>query len=276
MEHRQSANFSSSGNVIRNSGSNNSSRCSTPTSKEYHFRNCRVKDNHRRERPMSLDISNIFDTKSREYNHSKTLSNQPFSTLRNQRSYHSNLDISEKPKQIEIKIESPTHGDLKLIPKHYTSSDNLLKERNICTKSLVRKSDKFQSVGDICFTTSKEIPNLQREVVIRNEKAFSSLPSSRKNSGESSGKSSGESSRRSSNDRKISGQLIFTSEKPAKPSLNRSYQTSTLEKGFKTSSCTNLSTRIIPIDICGSLSPISTPSSPSTKYRTRVAVHGAA
>ena len=224
---------------------------------------------------MSLDISNILDLKSREYTHTKTHSNQQFSTLRNQRSYHSNLDISEKPKQIEIKIESPTHGDLKLIPRHYTSSDNLLKERNICTKSLVRKSDKFQSVGDICFTTSKEIPNLQREVVIRNENNFSSLPSSRKSSGESLRKSSGGSSR-SSNDRKMSGQLIFTSEKPSKQSLTRLYQTSTLEKGFKTSSCTNLSTRIIPIDICSSLSPFSTPSSPSTKYRTRVAVHGAA
>lgn len=293
IEHRQSANFSSSGNVItRTNNSNNSSRCSTPTSKEYHFRNCRVKDD-RRERPMSLDITNKFyysgpETKSKEYCHNQ------FSTLRNQRSYHSNLDISEKPKQIEIKIESPTNGNLKLVPRHYSSSDNLLKERNICTKSLVRKSDKFQSIGDICFTTSKEIPNLQREVVIRNERSNSSAPTSRKTSGESSRKSSweslkmssgtssrktsGESSRRPSNDRKMSGQLIFTSEKPSRPNLDRIYQTSTLEKGFKTSSCTNLSTKVIPIDLsCSSISsPFSTPSSPSTKYRTRVAVHGSA
>merc|ERR1712012_480545 len=45
IEHRQSANFSSLGAPIRSSTPvHNSSRCSTPTSKEYHFRNCRVKE----------------------------------------------------------------------------------------------------------------------------------------------------------------------------------------------------------------------------------------
>merc|ERR1712012_1497751 len=45
IEHRQSANFSSLGTPIRSSTPvHNSSRCSTPTSKEYHFRNCRVKE----------------------------------------------------------------------------------------------------------------------------------------------------------------------------------------------------------------------------------------
>ena len=246
-----------------------SSRCSTPTSREYRFPNCRVKD-QRRERPMSLDITNKFyfsgDNSQQNYQHhtesrqSYNKSNLPdyaSSTLGRQRNYHSSLDLSDKqqlPRQIEITIENPSRNSYKLVPKqHYSSSDNLLNsslssstQKQICTKSLVKKGGKFQSVGDICFTTSKEIPNVGREIVI-NKPAVE---------------------RKGSNDRKISGQLIFTSEKQHNPAQR------SLETNYKTSSCTNLSTRVIPIEFSGSA--LSTPSSPSTKYRTRVAVHGAA
>lgn len=264
MEHRQSANFSSSGSAMKSS-----SRCSTPTSREYRFPNCRVKD-QRRERPMSLDITNKFyfsgdhqqhyqhqETSEGRHSYKSNLPDYSSSTLGRQRNYHSSLDLSDKqqlPRQIEITIESPSRNSYKLVPKqHYSSSDNLLTsskssstQKQICTKSLVKKRGKFQSVGDICFTTSKEIPNVGREIAI-NKSAVE---------------------RKGSNDRKISGQLIFTSEKQHKPSQR------SLETNYKTSSCTNLSTRVIPIEFSGSA--LSTPSSPSTKYRTRVAVHGAA
>jgi len=257
IEHRQSANFTSSGSAMKSS-----SRCSTPTSREYRFPNCRVKDN-RRERPMSLDITNKFyysgdnhhqqqQTTERQSFSKSNLHDYSSSTLGRQRNYHSSLDLSDKqlPRQIEITIESPGRNNFKLVPKqHYSSSDNLLNssstQKQICTKSLVKKGGKFQSVGDICFTTSKEIPNVGREIVI-NKSA----------------------ERRGSNDRKISGKLIFTSEKQHNPTQR------SLETNYKTSSCTNLSTRVIPIEFSGST--LSTPSSPSTKYRTRVAVHGAA
>merc|ERR1712025_1484129 len=187
MEHRQSANFSSSGSAMKSS-----SRCSTPTSREYRFPNCRVKD-HKRERPMSLDITNKFyysgDNQHQQYQKQTTESRQSYNksnlhdyssnTLGRQRNYHSSLDLSDKPqlpRQIEITIESPSRNSYKLVPKqHYSSSDNLLNsstslssstQKQICTKSLVKKGGKFQSVGDICFTTSKEIPNVGREIAI--------------------------------------------------------------------------------------------------------------
>ena len=212
---------------------------------------------------MSLDITNKFyysgdnhhqqqQTTERQSFSKSNLHDYSSSTLGRQRNYHSSLDLSDKqlPRQIEITIESPGRNNFKLVPKqHYSSSDNLLTssstQKQICTKSLVKKGGKFQSVGDICFTTSKEIPNVGREIVI-NKSA----------------------ERRGSNDRKISGKLIFTSEKQHNPTQR------SLETNYKTSSCTNLSTRVIPIEFSGST--LSTPSSPSTKYRTRVAVHGAA
>merc|ERR1711902_468820 len=139
-------------------------------------------------------------------------------TLGRQRNYHSSLDLSDKPqlpRQIEITIESPSHNSYKLVPKqNYSSSDNLLNsstslssstQKQICTKSLVKKGGKFQSVGDICFTTSKEIPNVGREIAIN----------------------------KSAVERKSSGQLIFTSEKQHSPSQR------SLETNYKTSSCTN-------------------------------------
>merc|ERR1739844_385572 len=129
--------------------------------------------------------------------------------------------------------------------KKYHSSLNRAPERQICTRSLVRKGEKFQSVGDICFTTSKELQTpgstkKTREVRTRSGPA----------------------------ERKMSGQLIFTSEKQGTPAR-------AVEKSLKTASCTNLSpisTRVIPIEVSGSC--LSSPGSPATKYRTRVAVHG--
>merc|ERR1712241_1139622 len=103
-----------------------------------------------------------------------------YSTLRQEKKYHSSLDISEKPKQIEIKIERPQRSHYSLVPSLSTDSLNRGPERQICTRSLVRKGEKFQSVGDICFTTSKEIQ----------------APTTKKRSGQT--------------DRKMSGQLIFT------------------------------------------------------------------
>jgi len=324
IEHRQSANFSSLGTPIRSSTPvHSSSRCSTPTSKEYHFRNCRVKERGaRRERPMSLDISKFYQSAPEQsQSRVETSSSQHFSTLRNQRSYHSNLDISDiRPKQIEITIESPGRGEMRVVPAmRCSSSDDILnsvkQERNVTTKSLVRKRDKFQSVGDICFTTSKEIPSLKKEVSFENSKTVS---------------------RRTNNDRKMSGQLIFTSEKPrtnvlmsstlpakkeksltmpakletvkampakkekshnipakletvkampakqgmyntlpAKHETIKMFPTKSYDQSFKTPSFTNLSTRIIPIDVSGPMSPFSDdPMSPSTKYKTRVAVQG--
>jgi len=252
IEHRNSA------NVLFRSDSKESSRCSTPTSREYHFPNCRVKNNQR-ERPMSLDITNRFFAEdlinnSSQYKTSTIDRNSKYYTTH--KNFHSNLDLSEKPKQIEIKIESPTSdgSDFKLIPKHYSSTDNLLsREKQICTKSLVRKGEKFQSVGDICFTTSKEIPNVGREVAIKRNVNFATPVR---------------------NERKTSGRLVFTSEKPQFSKLRP------LEHSYKTTSCTNLSTRVIPIDLVpmSAVSAMSSPSSPAaaTKYRTRVAVHGAA
>ena len=248
IEHRQSA-----GHLL-------SSRCSTPpspsasaaASREYHFPNCRVRDNTReRQRPMSLDITNKFFYSGpetvRKTEHVSRSSLQDYSRQKQQRHYHSSVDISEKPKQIEIKIEK-TSGQ----PQRYSSTDNLL-HKQICTKSLVKKGHKFQSVGDICFTTSKEIPapstapaSPGREVVIQTP-----------------------SPRGGHRDRRSSGQLIFTSERQRSPLA----ASTPLEKSQKTLSCTNLSTRVIPIELFPSSS--SRPCSPATKYRTRVAVHAA-
>ena len=170
--------------------------------------------------------------------------NNSSSRLRQEKKYHSSLDISEKPKQIEIKIERPQRSHYSLVPSLSSDSLNRGPERQICTRSLVRKGEKFQSVGDICFTTSKEIqaPSAKktREVRARSGQA----------------------------ERKMSGQLIFTSEKQGAPAR-------AVEKSLKTASCTNLSTlstRVIPIEVSSSC--LSSPGSPATKYRTRVAVHG--
>ena len=198
LEHRQSANFSSSGEALRN----NNSR----SSRSYLYPNCRV---IKQQRPVSLDITDKFYFS--ECGRQK----------REEKKYHSSLDISEKPKQIEIKIERPHKSQYSLVPSQGT-------DRQVCTRSLVRKGEKFQSVGDICFTSSKEIQQ----------------------------------GRGSQRDRKVSGQLIFTSEKPARGETVESW---------KTSSCSNLSSRVIPIEMSGSC--LSSPGSPATKYRTRVALH---
>merc|ERR1712038_1124793 len=194
MEHRQSANFSSSGEAMRNS-----------SSRSYLYPNCRV---IKQQRPVSLDITDKFyfsdcGKQRREERNSSS------STLRQEKKYHSSLDISEKPKQIEIKIERPQRSHYSLVPSLSIDSLHRGPERQICTRSLVRKGEKFQSVGDICFTSSKEIPKLSAE-------------------------------RGGQTDRKMSGQLVFTSEKlsPAR----------SMERSLKTSSCTNLSTRVIPIE----------------------------
>jgi len=258
IEHRQSAHVTSSSHT----GPRPSSRNTTPSSREYRFPNCRVRD-QRRERPMSLDITNNFysgaesaNKRLEEQSRSAGLQ-QSYSTLQRQRNYHSSLDVSREPKQIEITIESPSY---KLVPKHYhTSSDNLLspgsraERQAVVTKSLVKKGGKFQSVGDICFTTSKEIPSPSREVVIQREDTTMTTPR--------------RSDRRKS--RREEAELIFTSEKQHKTVARRS-----LEPAFKASSCTNLSTRVIPIEFSGF--PMSRSGSPATKYRTRVAVHGLA
>lgn len=205
MEHRQSANFSSSGEAVRSSAS-----------RSYLYPNCRV---IKQQRPLSLDITDKFyfsdcSKQKRDQRNSSTLSQE--------KKYHSSLDISEKPKQIEIKIERPQRSHYSLVP-------SLSTDRQVCTRSLVKKGEKFQSVGDICFTSSKEIAG----------------------------------TRPSKTDSKTSGQLIFTSEKQP---FGRA-----VEKSWKTSSCTNLSTRVIPIEVSGSW--LSSPGSPATKYKTRVAVH---
>merc|ERR1719278_2308774 len=225
MEHRQSANFSSSGSAVRNSAS-----------RSYLYPNCRVLREKRGERPVSLDMTdNFYFSDCAKQGKQQTNSS---SRLRQEKKYHSSLDISEKPKQIEIKIERPQRSHYSLVPSLSIDSLHRGPERQICTRSLVRKGEKFQSVGDICFTTSKEIQP----------------PSSKKRSGQS--------------DRKMSGQLIFTSEKQqTAPAPARA-----VEKSLKTASCTNLSTRVIPIEVSGSC--LSSPGSPATKYRTRVAVHG--
>ena len=206
---------------------------------------------------MSLDITNSCYSESAN-KRLEEQSRESYSTLQRQRNYHSSLDVSREPKQIEIRIESPRY---KLVPKHqHSSSDNLLspgsraERQAVVTKSLVKKGGKFQSVGDICFTTSKEIPSPSREVAI--QRGDMTTP------------------RRSSNDRRKSrreeAELIFTSEKQHKTLTARR----SLEPTFKASSCTNLSTRVIPIELSGF--PMSRSGSPATKYRTRVAVHGVA
>jgi len=244
IEHRQSAHVTSS-------------RHTPPSTREYRFPNCRVKD-QRRERPMSLDITHSCLSESAN-KRLEEQSRESHSTLQRQRHYHSSLDMSREPKQIEIRIESPRY---KLVPKHqHSSSDNLLgpgsraERQAVVTKSLVKKGGKFQSVGDICFTTSKEIPSPSREVAIQRGDVTTL--------------------RRSSNDRRRKSrreeaELIFTSEKQHKTLAARR----SLEPSFKASSCTNLSTRVIPIEFSGF--PMSRSGSPATKYRTRVAVHGAA
>merc|ERR1712066_181426 len=241
IEHRQSAHVTSS-------------RSTPPSTREYRFPNCRVKD-QRRERPMSLDITNsCYSEREANKRLEEQSRQQSYSTLQRQRNYHSSLDVSREPKQIEITIESPSYN-LVSKPQH-SSSDNLLspgsraERQAVVTKSLVKKGGKFQSVGDICFTTSKEIPSPSREVTM--QRGDLTTP------------------RRSSNDRRKSrreeAELIFTSEKQHKTLAARR----SLEPSFKASSCTNLSTRVIPIEFSGF--PMSRSGSPATKYRTRVAV----
>lgn len=234
LDHRQSAHFSSSGEAVRSSAS-----------KSYLYPNCRVlretRGGGRGERPLSLDLTDNFyfsDCTRQGRQH------QTSSRVREEKKYHSSLDISEKPKQIQIKIERPQRSHYSLVPS--LSSDSLTRgpERQICTRSLVRKGEKFQSFGDICFTSSREIQAA----------ASKKTREARPRSGQA--------------DRKMSGQLIFTSEKLPAPVRG-------VETSLKTSSCTNLSTlstRVIPIEVSGSC--LSSPGSPATKYRTRVAVHG--
>ena len=215
---------------------------------------------------MSLDITNNFYAGAEGANKRLEEQSRPaglqqsYSTLQRQRNYHSSLDVSREPKQIEITIESPSY---KLVPKHHhSSSDNLLspgsrtERQAVVTKSLVKKGGKFQSVGDICFTTSKEIPSPSREIAIQRDVDVTMTTP-----------------RRNTNDRRKSrreeAELIFTSEKQHRTLARRS-----LEPAFKASSCTNLSTRVIPIEFSGF--PMSRSGSPATKYRTRVAVHGLA
>merc|ERR1712226_1612126 len=210
-------------------------------SRSYLYPNCRVLRQQRGERPVSLDITDNFyfsdcvkQSQSRQQNNS--------SRLRQEKKYHSSLDISEKPKQIEIKIERPQRSHYSMVPSLSSDSINQGQERQICTRSLVRKGEKFQSVGDICFTTSKELQTPSSTKKTREVRTRSGLA-----------------------ERKMSGQLIFTSEKQGTPAR-------AVEKSLKTASCTNLSTRVIPIEVSSSC--LSSPGSPATKYRTRVALHG--
>merc|ERR1719414_467874 len=121
-------------------------RTSTPT-REYLFPNCRVNKSQRdRPRPVSLDITNLIASEKKSNNHQSN-------SLGVSRSYHSStLDISSKPKQIEIKIESPEGYNCTLVPReHYSSTGNLLNssggDRQITTKSLVRKGERSRAWG---------------------------------------------------------------------------------------------------------------------------------
>jgi len=194
-----------------------------------------------------------------------------FPTLRRERNYHSTQNLSERsssystmerPRSVNFSLEEPikVKSNYKLFPSsqlqkssqsHHQSTGNIYNHQSSYSTSNkgISEKDKAKplhlSVGDV----SSEWRSSSGEKMVKKE-------------------------------RKSSGQLIFSSEKPSKVATTKLFPTPTPSKTV-TSSYEKIPlikdrARIIPIEIYSNSAPVSPLGSPSTKYRTRVVVNGAA
>jgi len=281
-----------------------------PRTKEYKFPNCRISESQKQRfkpsRPHSVDLSDSryfnesVSTHNRSNDHSypsqelrrnyystqnlsgKHLSKQEASSdnksnkssyhlqpsLQNGRNYHSTQNLSERfvqhntserPRSVNLSFDEPikVKSNYRLFPSNEMNKCHHFK-KNVCEES----SKHYHSTGNI-YKSVKQEKRLHGNSLLKHEPQYLSAG----NVGEFRSVSEAASKR----ERKSSGQLIFSSEKPKK----------TIGSEFKTSSCEIFSmpreeTRIIPIEIYSGTAPMSPLGSPSTKYKTRVVVNGVA
>jgi len=279
-----------------------------PRTKEYKFPNCRISESQKQRfrpaRPQSLDLSdsryftesshnrskdhlypsqqlrrNFHSTQNLSGKHQTSNTNTTEKTsrtthhlqpsLHNSRNYHSTTNLSERfvqhntterPRSVNLSFEEPIRvkSNYKLFPSGEVNNRTHQLRKNIAEES----SKQYHSTGNI-YKSIKQEKHLHGNRLLKNEPQYLSAG----NVGEFRLVSEAASKK----ERKSSGQLIFSSEKPKKA----------IGSEYKTSSCEIFSmpreeTRIIPIEIYSSSAPMSPLGSPSTKYKTRVVVNGAA
>ena len=181
-----------------------------------------------------------------------------FPSLNLGRNYHSTQNLSgrsshynviERPRSANFSLEEPikVKANYRLVQSHKTH----MQQQHV--KNVTKDSTKhYQSTGNIYKSVTKESSSHDKH-----EPHHLSV-------GDVSQWSSGSHQRSLGRERKGSGQLIFSSEKP-KTRIGGEFS--------KNSSC---ETRVIPIEIYSNSAPMSPLGSPSTKYKTRVVVYGAA
>lgn len=279
-----------------------------PRTKEYKFPNCRISETQKQRlkpaRPQSLDLSesryftesssthnrsndNLYPSQQlrRNFHSTQNLSGKHQTTsttekinkttrhlqpsLHNGRNYHSTHNLSERfvqhntserPRSVNLSFEEPikVKSNYKLFPSNEMNRTHQLR-RNGSEES----SKQYHSTGNI-YKSIKQEKQVHGNRLLKHEPQYLSA-------GNNVGEFRSVSESVHKKERKSSGQLIFSSEKPKK----------TIGSEFKTSSCEIFSmpreeTRIIPIEIYSSTAPMSPLGSPSTKYKTRVVVNGAA
>jgi len=193
-------------------------------------------------------------SKGRNYHSTQNLS---------ERSFHSNT--IERPRSVNLSFEEPikVKSNYKLVP-----SSEIIKSHKSHrhVKYVPEESTKhYHSTGNI-YKSVKQEKRFHGSNLLKHEPQYLSA-------GNVSESRSVTERSHHKKERKSSGQLIFSSEKPKK--------TIGSEHSTKTSSCEIFSmpreeTRIIPIEIYSSTAPMTPLGSPSTKYKTRVVVNGAA
>jgi len=279
-----------------------------PRTKEYKFPNCRISESQKQRfkpaRPQSLDLSesryftesssthnrsndNLYPSQQlrRNFHSTQNLSGKHQTTsttekinkttrhlqpsLHNGRNYHSTHNLSERfvqhntserPRSVNLSFEEPikVKSNYKLFPSSEMNRTHQLR-RNGSEES----SKQYHSTGNI-YKSIKQEKQVHGNRLLKHEPQYLSA-------GNNVGEFRSVSESVHKKERKSSGQLIFSSEKPKKQ----------IGSEFKTSSCEIFSmpreeTRIIPIEIYSSTAPMSPLGSPSTKYKTRVVVNGAA
>merc|ERR1711970_487164 len=241
-----------------------------PRTKEYKFPNCRISESQKQRfrpaRPQSLDLSdNRYFTESSHNRSSDHL--YPSQQLR--RNFHSTQNLSERfvqhstterPRSVNLSFEEPIRvkSNYKLFPSSEMNNRTHQLKKNISEES----SKQYHSTGNI-YKSVKQEKLLHGNRLLKKDPQYLSAG----NVGEFHTVSEAGQKK----ERKSSEQLIFSSKKPKK----------TIGSEYKTSSCEIFSmpceeTRIIPIEIYSSSVPMSPLGSPSTKYKTRVVVNGAA
>jgi len=260
-----------------------------PRAKEYTFRNCRLPnrqwDHLKPTRPHSLDLSEHFyfgesAPAVQNFKQNQLLSQE----LR--RNYHSSQDLSrdyqsgQNSHRSHHETQFQNFSRSNMNERNFHSTQNL-SERSKYSKTVKRpRSVNFSLEEPIRVKSNyKLFPTKQPE---KHHQSTSSIykavasDSKSQNPKESKSRDISEwrvfSEKLKSKERKSSGQLIFSSETPRQGSVTEEIIYKSSEKILPSVN----NTRLIPIEIYSNSAPVTPLGSPSTKYRTRVVVNGAA